>query len=151
MSKTRSVSAIRNGTVIDHIPNGQALRIIQLLNLAHSSYCITIGMHLLSKRMGNKDLIKIESKVLSDEEASQVVVFAPEATINIIEEFSVTKKVITHLPAAIKKFVICPNESCITHTDKVNSYFYIDAFGEQIMLNCKYCEKQFNRDQLLIS
>ena len=59
MSETLSVSAIKNGTVIDHISPGQALRIIQLLSLPSSKYTVTIGLNLHSKLIGIKDLIKI--------------------------------------------------------------------------------------------
>ena len=29
----RRVTAIRNGTVIDHIPSGQAMRVLEMLNI----------------------------------------------------------------------------------------------------------------------
>lgn len=148
MTKTLSVAAIKNGTVIDHIPAGQALRIIRLLNLTTTKYKITLGLNLPSKSMGHKDVLKIEARILSEIEASDIIVFAPKATINIIENFEVTKKISTHLPETIKGVFICPNHACITHFEPITSFFYITEQSKRIKLSCKYCEKQFDRDQV---
>lgn len=148
MNKTLSVAAIKNGTVIDHIPTGQALRIIRLLNLTNSKHKITLGLNLPSKSMGHKDLIKIEARLLSEAEASDIIVFAPKAIINIIENFEVTKKISTRLPEIIKGVFLCPNLVCITHTEPIPSFFYIEEQSKRIKLICKYCEKQFDRDQV---
>ncbi len=158
MSETRtmnssdklSVTAIKNGTVIDHIPQGQALRIVHLLSLLKRKFKIMTGMNLVSKRLGTKDLIKIENYILTESEANEVVIFAPVATINIIENFKVTKKINTHLPPSIKSVFICPNLACITHDEAVESNFDISEEGKQITLTCHYCEKTFNRDQVKV-
>src|SRR5579862_4518749 len=129
MSDKLSVSAIKNGTVIDHISPGQALRIIHLLSLAKSKHKITLGIHLPSKTMGSKDIIKIENRVLSEVEANEVVVFAPNATINVIEDFEVINKINTHLPKSMKRVFICPNPACITQVELVESQFDIHEQG----------------------
>lgn len=146
MSQTLSVSAIKNGTAIDHIPAGQALRIIRSLKLLKERNKITVGLNLPSKRLQYKDLIKIESRFLTNDEANEVTVFAPEATINIIENFKVIKKISTRLPECIEGVFTCPNPVCITHNEPVESCFYIGEYGKNIKLTCKYCEKQFDRD-----
>lgn len=148
MNKTLSVSAIKNGTVIDHIPAGQAIKIIRLLNIIDNKYRATIGLNLTSKSMRLKDLIKIENRFLSTTEANEITVFAPEATINIIENFEVTKKVNTELPKTINNILICPNKNCISHSEPVTSSFYIEEVHKSVKLQCKYCETQFDRDQL---
>lgn len=150
MSETLPVSAIKNGTVIDHIAAGQAFRIIHLLSLENSKNKVTIGLHLPSKSMGRKDLIKIESRVLTATEANEVVVFAPSATINVIQDFEVTTKIMTHVPAEIKKVFRCPNPVCITRTEEVDSYFYISTEHKHMQLTCRYCEKVYDRDQLKV-
>jgi aspartate carbamoyltransferase regulatory subunit len=151
MNQTFLVSAIKNGTVIDHITAGQALRIINLLALEHSKNTITIGMNLPSKRMGSKDLIKIENRVLTETEANEIVVFAPEATINLIQDFKVTKKVSTHLPKLMRRVFACPNKSCITQAEPIESCFYIKEHKKNILLTCHYCEKEFDRDQVKVT
>lgn len=149
MTKTLSVSAIKNGTVIDHIPAGQALRILSLLNVAKLKNRLTLGLNLASKSLGLKDLIKIENRSLTEIEANEITVFAPKATINIIEEFEIVKKISTHLPDSIVGVFTCPNPSCITQAEPIKTYFYLEEYNKHIKLSCKYCEKQFERDQML--
>jgi aspartate carbamoyltransferase regulatory subunit len=150
MSETLSVSGIKNGSAIDHIPPGQALRIIQLLQLTKSKLKITVGMHLPSKKIGIKDLIKIENRTLTENEANEIVVFAPLATINLIENFKVVQKYKTHLPKLMKKVFNCPNPKCITQQEPISSIFYIDQQSKQVLLTCHYCEKVFERDQVKV-
>jgi len=116
MSEMLSVSAIKNGTVIDHITSGQAFRILHLLSLNGSQHTITVGLNLPSQVIGTKDLIKIENRILTEDEANEIVVFSPLATINVIENFHVVNKILTRLPKTMKKVFICPNPHCITQT-----------------------------------
>jgi aspartate carbamoyltransferase regulatory subunit len=146
MSQTLPVSAIKNGTVIDHIPAGQALRITRSLKILKERNTMTLGLNLPSKRLQHKDLIKIENRILSEAEANEVTIFAPEATINIIKDFDVVKKILTRLPESITGIFVCPNPACITHNEPVESCFHISEHGKNIKLTCKYCEKQFDRD-----
>lgn len=150
MNETLPVSAIKNGTVIDHIPQGQALRIIHLLTLLKRKFKIMVGMNLPSKRLGTKDLIKIEDHIITDIEANEIVVFAPLATINVIKNFKVTNKISTHLPESMKAVFMCPNPTCITQTELIDSQFYINQEGKQIKLTCHYCEKVYHRDQVKV-
>lgn len=148
MPKILSVAAIEKGTVIDHIPAGQALRILRLLKLMSSKYKITLGLNLPSKSLSRKDLIKIENKILTDIEANDVIIFAPQATINLIEAFEVTQKIKTHFPEIISQVFVCPNPTCITHTEPVISSFHTEERSKMVKLTCHYCEKQFDRDQV---
>lgn len=148
MNKTLSVSAIRNGTVIDHIKPGQTWRIIHLLGLLEKNHKVTIGLNLPSSLMKLKDLIKIEDHVLTTKEANEINVFAPEATINIIKNFEVTQKIITSLPTSISGIFICPNPACITHAETIESFFTIEEKGKNVQLICKYCDKEFDRNEL---
>jgi aspartate carbamoyltransferase regulatory subunit len=150
MSKTLSVSAIKNGTVIDHIATGQALRIISMLRLLAKKQPVTVGLNLSSKRLKLKDLIKIENYILSNDEANDVTIFAPEATINIIKNFEVVEKVVTHLPESVGGVFACPNPICITHEEPIDSYFHIEEQGKQMSLICKYCEKAYDRNQVKV-
>ena len=150
MNETLSVSAIKNGTVIDHIPQGQALGIIHLLSLLRRKFKIMVGMNLPSKRLGTKDLIKIENHIITDDEANEIVVFAPPATINIINNFEVQSKMKTHLPNAMRAVFTCPNPACITQAEAVDSHFYVSQEGKIIKLTCHYCEKVFYRDQVKV-
>ena len=148
MSETLSVTAIKNGTVIDHITQGQATRIIHLLALKSGKNKITIGLHLPSKRIGLKDIIKIEDRALTEDEANEIVVFAPEATINVIENFIVVRKIKTHLPDFMKGVFSCPNPVCITQAETVESYFHVSQHNKLIKLLCHYCDRIFDREHV---
>lgn len=83
------VEAIRNGSVIDHIPANLGIKILSLFKLHETNQRITIGLNLPSSALGHKDLIKIENIYLSKEQANQLALYAPNATVNQIEEYQV--------------------------------------------------------------
>lgn len=150
MNKTLSVSAIQNGTVIDHVAPGQALRIIHMLHLLEKKLRITVGLNLNSKRLKLKDLIKIENYSLTNKEANEVTIFAPAATINIIKNFEVVEKFVTSLPDRVSNVFVCPNPTCITHVEQIESAFQISELSKQVQLRCYYCEKIFDRNQVAV-
>jgi len=149
MTKTLSVSAIKNGTVIDHIVAGQALKIMRLLHVFDNKQQATVGLNLKSKSLGSKDLIKIENRIFSETEVNDIAIFAPEATVNIIEDFEVSRKFRAKLPKVISEILVCPNINCISRAEPVISSFYVEEYSKKIKLSCKYCEKEFNRDQVV--
>lgn len=152
MSKTLSVSAIKNGTVIDHIPQGQAFRIMRLLQiLDHKNNKVTLGLNLPSKQLKFKDLIKVENRVLTSDEANEVVIFAPKVTISIIKDFEILEKIKTHLPKSLSNVFVCPNLNCITHYEPADRLFYIQEQSNRIKLICHYCEKIFDRDRVKVN
>ncbi|MCH9624851.1 MAG: Aspartate carbamoyltransferase regulatory chain [Chlamydiales bacterium] len=144
MKKILSVAAIENGTVIDHIPVGMGLQIVKLLGLAKHQKKVTLGLNLPSQSMGFKDLIKVEERRISKEEADQIALFAPQAKISIIADFRLEKKFTVSLPKTITKILDCPNGRCITNHERVTTRFWVDCFGKNVSLRCSYCEKSFN-------
>jgi len=56
--KQLSVSAIQNGTVIDHIPAKNLFKVITILGLDHIDTHLTFGTNLDSKKLGKKAIIK---------------------------------------------------------------------------------------------
>lgn len=150
MTKTLSVAAIENGTVIDHIPQGQACPIVELLGLEDTTLKVTVGLNLPSKRLKLKDLIKIENHNLEMDAANQIAIFAPEASINIIKNFEVVEKLRPSLPSHISGVFICPNAACISNAEQVESYFMLED-GKHVQLTCKFCEKSFDRNQVSVT
>lgn len=146
---TLLVSAIKNGTVIDHIASGSAIKILRLLDLASHKKLVTLGLNLKSRRSKFKDLIKVEDRELTPEEANRVALFSPEATINIIKNYQVIKKMKTEMPATIGKLFVCPNPKCISNNDPMDSLFAVKHNGDkEVKLKCHYCEKIFHRDDI---
>ncbi len=142
------VSAIKNGTVIDHVACGQAFTIIRLLNLLQHKKIVTVGLNLPSKSMGCKDLIKVEGIELTPNEANRVAIFSPESSVNIIRNYNVIKKFFVTIPEKISRLIVCPNPKCITNHDRMESLFLVRKEGKEIKLHCYYCEKTFSNNEI---
>lgn len=149
MAKTLSVAAIKEGTVIDHIPSGQALTLIRLLKLDEKEHCTTVGLWLTSKSMRLKDLIKIENYFLSEKQVHDIAIFALQATINTIKQYKVVHKAQAELPTAVEKILICPNLRCITRHEPIDSLFFVETFKQKVHVRCNYCEKVFARNAIV--
>lgn len=142
------VAAIENGTVIDHLPVGSGMRIIHLLNLSTHHEVVSLALNLRSKTLGLKDLIKLEGREISDEEASQIAIFAPKATLNIIRQFECVRKFKVHMPEIVEHVFNCVNERCITRHENMGSKFKVYVFGKQVDLICFYCEKRLSHESI---
>lgn len=146
--KTLSVSAIKEGTVVDHIRVGQALKIIRLLGFNANDNRVTVGLNLKSKSVGLKDLIKIENVFLTESQAAQIAIFSPNATVTVIQNYEIAKKFKVQMPEAIAAVLACPNMRCITNAERVPTLFSVEENNSHAILRCKYCEKLFTRDQM---
>ncbi len=146
LEKTLPVSAIKEGTVIDHITQGFALVILKFLKI--SEHRTTIGLNLASQSMGAKDLIKIENRFLTEKEAHDIAVFAPQATLSLIRDFHVEQKIKARLPEVVQNLLVCPNPCCITHQETTHTLFHVEEFKQKIFLRCSFCEKVFDRKEM---
>ena len=146
--KTLSVSAIMEGSVIDHIAVGSALKIISLLKLTDQERRVTVGLNLKSQSMGLKDLIKVENFFISSTQAAQIAIFAPRATVNVIENYKLVKKFKVQMPEAVHSILLCPNLRCITRSEPVPSLFTVEEHKGAVILRCRFCEKIFSRDEV---
>ncbi len=147
--RTFKVYAIKNGTVIDHIPIGKALELVDLLNLRQWDKTVTVGIGFTSKKHGKKDIIKIENKELTTEEANKVAIIAPTATLNIIRNFERVQKEKLEIPDEIIDIVKCPNPACITNYDNVKTKFFCED-KKKLHLRCAYCERYFTENDIKV-
>ncbi len=143
------VSAIRNGTVIDHIPSGKSFQVIKILNLETSTNKIYFGTGLESKKFGKKGIIKISGKYFEDEEISKIALVAPSATLIEISDYEVTKKGKVNLPESVERIVKCFNPKCVTNIQDITTKFKVieDHKGE-MKLACHYCEKTMTKENI---
>ncbi|NIP66899.1 aspartate carbamoyltransferase regulatory subunit, partial [Candidatus Bathyarchaeota archaeon] len=101
--KTLRVSKIKEGTVIDHITNGHALDVIKILGITgRGEGVVTVAMNVPSKRLGMKDMVKVEGRELNPKELDKIALLAPHATINIIRNYKVAEKERVKLPKIIR-------------------------------------------------
>ena len=81
MTEMRRVTAINNGTVIDHIPAGRSLSVLRMLGLdGGRSSPTSLVMNVPSSKHGRKDIIKVEDRELTQEELDRLALIAPERT-----------------------------------------------------------------------
>ncbi|CRK85476.1 Aspartate carbamoyltransferase regulatory chain [Candidatus Providencia siddallii] len=143
------VEAINYGTVIDHIPPQIGFKLLKLFKLTETDERITIGLNLPSSNLGKKDIIKIENTVLTAEQANQLAMYAPGATVNCIENYQVIKKLLLKLPNCINNILFCPNCNCISHNEHVSSEFTVKKIAKEVILTCNFCEKDFDRNVII--
>jgi aspartate carbamoyltransferase regulatory subunit len=147
--KELQVSAVENGTVIDHIPARKLFDVINVLGIASCENTITFGNNLASVKLGKKAIIKISDRFLVDEEIDKLALVAPSAKINIIRDFEVSEKKAVNVPRRVEGIVRCVNPACITNNQNVRSSF--DVVGSSpIILRCRYCEKLTDQEHIEI-
>ncbi|MFC7073221.1 aspartate carbamoyltransferase regulatory subunit [Halovenus rubra] len=132
------VSKIEGGTVLDHIPSGQALNVLAILGIdGTQGDVVSIGMNVPSDRLGRKDVVKVEDRELSQSEVDVLSLIAPEASINIIKNFDVVEKHRVESPDRVSGVLQCSNHNCITtEGEPVDTEFEVLEDG----IRCIYCD-----------
>lgn len=138
--KQLKVSAIKEGTVIDHIPAQNLFKVISILRLDKINTQITFGTNLESKRLGLKAIIKISELFFREAEINKIALVAPEAKLNIIKDYEVVEKKLVQVPDEISGIVKCFNPQCITNHEKITTRFTVLS-KKEVSLKCHYCEK----------
>jgi len=151
LSEELVVRKIKDGTVIDHIPAGQALNVLRIMGIkGFEGNRIAIVMNVESKKLGKKDIVKIENREIAPEEINKIALIARNATINIIRNYKVIKKEKVTLPDKIKNIVKCINPTCITNQERefiVSSFKLISK--NPIILLCEYCERYLLQEDII--
>jgi len=147
--KHLSVSAIKNGTVIDHIPADTLFSVINILKLETITTQITFGTNLESKKFGKKGIIKVSDIYFTEEEINKIALVAPAARLNIIRDYEVVEKHQLTIPDEIESIVKCFNPACITNHEPVKTRFRIIS-KKPLRLKCHYCEKITDEEHLTI-
>jgi len=147
--KELKVSAIKEGTVIDHIPARSLFKVISILELQKMETQITIGYNFDSKKLKKKGIIKLTNKFPSQKDLNKIALFAPEAKINIIKNYKVVEKDVVQVPDNIEGIVKCMNPKCITNHEEVKTKFTI-LEKKNVTLKCKYCEKITDQEHFVM-
>lgn len=142
--KELKITPIRNGSVIDHIRPGMALKVIKILNIANGSGKeVAIAMFTNSNKLGKKDLVKVEDMELSPKDVNKLAILTPKASISIIRDYKVVKKFKVELPEKIEGLAKCENLNCITNQKEPVSPLLMRNLSEPPSYRCYYC----GRDQ----
>lgn len=145
------VSAIKDGTVLDHIPANQLFKVISILGLdKNCSNQITFGTNLTSKLLGKKAIIKIADRYFKPAEINKIALIAPDAKINVIKNYKVIEKKIIEVPKEIVGIVKCMNPVCITNHQPIATKFTTFYENKHLSLLCHYCEKVTDGENIQI-
>jgi aspartate carbamoyltransferase regulatory subunit len=146
------VEKIENGTVIDRIDAYEGIKVLEKLRLIprEGAEGVRPRMALLinvpSRHMGHKDILKIEGRELGIAEVNKIALMCPHARLNVIQAGRVARKTDVKLPAELLGVAGCPNPQCVTGAQNLAGHFYV----EKERLRCKYCERLFRPDELVL-
>lgn len=143
------VSAIKDGTVIDHIPAKDLFEVVKILKLDTAENQVTFGTNLDSKKFGKKAIIKVADKFFQDDEINKIALIAPEANLCIIKNYEVVEKRAVELPESVKGICKCMNPKCITNAEPMPTKFDVVS-KSPAALQCYYCGKVTDREHFVI-
>ena len=150
-NRNLSVTAIENGTVIDHIPAQNLFNVISILGLdTLIDNRVTFGTNFKSKRLGRKAIIKISNKYFEDTDIDKIALVAPHAKLNIIKNYKVADKREVSVPTEIKGIAKCVNPKCVTNNENITTKFSVIEKNGSISLKCNYCEKITDQKHIVI-
>lgn len=136
--KELAVAALRNGTVIDHIPSAALFKCVKILGLETLDTQLTIGNNLASEKLGAKGIIKVAEVFFPEQTLNRIALIAPTAIVNTIRDYKVVDKRPVVLPHTIIGIVKCDNPKCITNNEPMHTRFEI-VDGEDGLIRCHYC------------
>lgn len=149
--KELKVSKIKEGTVIDHIDAGRALIVLKILGITgEEGFTVAVLMNVPSRKLGRKDIVKVEGVELREDQVNKITLVAPSATINIIRDYEVAEKVKVSVPPVIEGVLKCVNPNCITNQPRepVKPHFKVAAV-RPLKVVCKYCGSELGQDDVI--
>ncbi|KAF1080202.1 MAG: Aspartate carbamoyltransferase regulatory chain (PyrI) [Candidatus Rifleibacterium amylolyticum] len=139
------IPKIENGFVLDHIPAGSGVKILNLIRGHHelNAAVLSVGLHYTSRRLGRKDLIKIQCGELPQRFLQHLSLVVPGVTIKRVENFAIARKIVLEPPELVDNLLSCPNPGCITNHERgVTTCFHL-VRREPMKFRCNHCERWF--------
>ena len=133
-----NIDSISNGLVIDHIEAKKGMEIYETLKLEDLDCSVAIITNAKSKKMGRKDIIKIDKDMKLN---TDIIGFLqPNATINVVKDGKLINKYHAKLPKQIINIVKCQNPRCITSVERSLDQVFELTDEKNKVYRCKYCE-----------
>ena len=132
------ITSIKNGIVIDHIEAGMGLKIFNYLNLDKNNYSVALIINADSKKLGKKDIIKIEN--CKDLDYTALALLSTTITICEVKNEVIVNKVKPELPNKVQNIIKCKNPSCITSIEDYVPHSFILVDKETGRYRCEYCD-----------
>ena len=135
-----NIDSITNGFVIDHITAGRGMKLYDLLGLDNLDCSVAIIKNVASKKMGKKDIIKIDADIAIDIDVIGYV--DPGTTVNVIKNCELVEKRTIELPKMLTNVIKCKNPRCITSTEQEINHVFKLTDKDNGVYRCLYCETQ---------
>ena len=137
------IRRIKDGTVIDHIRAGEALKVLQILGITgKEGEIVSVAMNVPSSKIDKKDVLMVANRFLKIEETDKLSLIAPQATVNLIKNYKVSEKRRVELPAVFKGLIKCPNPTCISNMQNEPIVPTIDVVDKDApLLKCRFCQR----------
>ena len=137
-----NIDSIQNGVVIDHITAGSGMKLYKLLELDKLDVSVALIKNVASKKMGKKDIIKIDADISVN---FDVIGFVdPEATVNVIKNGRLIEKRSIDMPETLTNVIKCKNPRCITSSEQELDHVFELTDKENKEYRCLYCETKAN-------
>ncbi|AWK51149.1 aspartate carbamoyltransferase regulatory subunit [Clostridium beijerinckii] len=133
------ITSIKNGIVIDHIQAGIGVKIFKYLELDTKNYSVALIINADSKKLGKKDIIKIENCDKLD--YTVLGLLSPTITICEVKDEKIINKVMPTLPNKVENIIKCKNPSCITIQEEYVPHSFILVDKENGRYRCEYCDE----------
>ncbi|AYD39702.1 aspartate carbamoyltransferase regulatory subunit [Clostridium fermenticellae] len=134
-----TINSIKNGIVIDHIKAGHGIKIFNYLGLDRANYSVALIMNAESKKLGKKDIIKIENSMNLD--FTVLGFLDPNVTIDVIKDENIDKKVKLTFPKKVTDIIKCKNPRCITSIERNLPHVFELIDEEKGEYKCQYCDE----------
>ncbi|GAA0077690.1 aspartate carbamoyltransferase regulatory subunit [Clostridium sp. CTA-5] len=133
------ITSIKNGLVIDHIEAGMGIKIFNYLGLDKSDYSVALIINAQSKKLGKKDIIKIEN--CDELDYTVLGLLSPSITIDEVKNEEIIGKIKPTLPEKVIDILECKNPRCITQTEKYVKHSFVLVSKEKGTYRCEYCDE----------
>lgn len=146
------IRRIKDGTVIDHVRAGEALRVLKILGITgKEGEIVSVAMNVPSSKLGKKDVVKVANRFLKTEETDKLALVAPLATANIIKSYKVSAKHRVELPEVFKGVLKCPNPTCVSNLANEPIIATIDVIDKDTpLLKCRFCQRLINPNESVL-
>ena len=139
-----NIDSVEKGLVIDHIQAGKAMEIYHYLNLDKMDCSVAIIKNAKSKKLGKKDIIKVENTINMDLKVLGLI--DPNITINVIDKSVIIDKINLQLPQEIENVVKCKNPRCITSIEQEVTHKFRLTDKEKKIYRCVYCDTAYEHN-----
>jgi aspartate carbamoyltransferase regulatory subunit len=137
---------LTDGTVIDHLPVGTAVRALEILRLPREGP-VTVGLGVPSKRYGRKDIVRVEGLELSKDELDRLALIGRRLTVSIVKDGKISDKLILEVPLRVEGILRCQNPTCVTNHEMVPTAF-ARLGSYPYRFRCHHCERVIHAPEM---